>query len=108
MAKFVLEKNEEIKDYIEDTLVIVEDQEYEHLSVFFTNTRLVILKDFSKDNNYFLQGRGIGFPSEFEIVLEEDVNNIKDVKYEDDFFKITLNNDKLIEVYGINWEESFK
>lgn len=104
MYNIKLLDNEQIKEIFDDILLKTGNDNID-VSVIITNMRFIILS-IPKDIESFRVGRVINNPNYKEIIYETDINNIIDIKKEDNYYKyilkdtnyFLLNTDKIIDV----------
>lgn len=109
MKNFNLEKNEELLLTLSNVTIYANDNKF-ILDVFLTNKRLVLLKDVNKELTYntFLNAKGIGTPSDYEVVFDINLKDIS-IKYIDDYNYITFkDNSNVLKIYSKNLEEIIK
>ena len=91
MKEFILQENEEILADFSNVYVKANENKF-NLSAVLTNSRIVLLKDVSKEilMNVFLRSRLIDIPKDLEVVLIIPFKEIKELKYVDGINKITF------------------
>ncbi len=95
MYNLELEENEIIRK-IFDGILLKTSKDILNVSIIITNNRFIILS-IPKDIESFRIGRMINYPTTKEIIFETNLNNIKDLEKEKDYYKyILLNNDYIL------------
>ena len=91
MKEFILKEQEEVLAKFNDVTVMSNANNFK-LSIVFTNERIILLKDVSKEllMNAFLSSRLIDIPKELEVVLEIPFFEIKELKFLNGTNKITF------------------
>lgn len=89
MYNYCLLENEEVINIFDDILLKIGNDNID-VSVIITNMRFIILS-LPKDKESFRVGRLlIDKPMSKEIIFETDINNIINIKKEDDYYKYIL------------------
>ena len=88
MYNIELKNNEQIIEIFDDILLKTGNDNID-VSIIITNMRFIILS-IPKDTESFRVGRVINNPNYKEIIFETDINNIINIKKEDNYYKYIL------------------